>query len=98
MLEILIGPGTVAVEREGEAVNTQPSHERPSIRSGASPFRRYRERGPPMRAVVTRVTEASVTVEDEIVGSIAPGLLVLLGVAREDEDDDARTLAAKVVG
>lgn len=51
-----------------------------------------------MRAVVTRVIEASVTVEGEIVGTIGPGLLVLLGVAREDEDDDARALAAKVVG
>ena len=49
-----------------------------------------------MRAVVTRVSEASVTVEDEVVGEIGRGLLVLLGVAGDDGEEDARTLARKV--
>ncbi|MGP6157946.1 MAG: D-aminoacyl-tRNA deacylase [Vulcanimicrobiaceae bacterium] len=50
-----------------------------------------------MRAVVTRVASAGVDVEGETVGAIDGGLLVLLGVAATDSDDDARYLAKKVV-
>lgn len=49
-----------------------------------------------MRAVVQRVRRASVTVEGQVVGSIGPGLLVLLGVGRDDADRDADYLAAKI--
>jgi D-tyrosyl-tRNA(Tyr) deacylase len=49
-----------------------------------------------MRAVVQRVTRASVTVEREIVGEIGKGLVVLLGVARDDTREDADYLAAKI--
>jgi D-aminoacyl-tRNA deacylase len=49
-----------------------------------------------MRAVVQRVSEASVTVEQKIVGQIESGLVVLLGVAREDSEIDARYLAEKI--
>jgi D-aminoacyl-tRNA deacylase len=42
------------------------------------------------------VTEASVTVDSEIVGQIGPGLLVLLGVAEGDTDADADSLATKI--
>jgi D-tyrosyl-tRNA(Tyr) deacylase len=49
-----------------------------------------------MRAVLQRVTEASVTVEDEVVGRIGPGLLVLLGVAGDDTDADAVYIADKI--
>ncbi len=49
-----------------------------------------------MRAVVQRVTRASVTVEEEIVGEIGKGLVVLLGVARDDTREDADYLAAKI--
>jgi D-tyrosyl-tRNA(Tyr) deacylase len=49
-----------------------------------------------MRAVVQRVSRASVTVEGEIVGAIGPGLLVLVGVAEGDTEDEARWLAHKV--
>ena len=51
-----------------------------------------------MRAVVQRVTRASVTVEGEIVGSIQAGLCVLVGVGKDDAEADAATLAEKVVG
>src|SRR5262245_8817119 len=51
-----------------------------------------------MRACVQRVTEASVTVEGEIVGQIGLGLLVLLGVAADDTEEDAKQLAAKTAG
>lgn len=51
-----------------------------------------------MRAVVQRVKEASVTVEDEIVGEIKGGLLVLLGVGDEDDNKDLDYLVEKVVG
>jgi len=50
-----------------------------------------------MRSVVQRVTQASVTVGDEVTGEIARGLVVLLGVAQGDTDDDARQLAEKIV-
>jgi D-tyrosyl-tRNA(Tyr) deacylase len=49
-----------------------------------------------MRAVVQRVSEASVRVEDRVTGRIGPGVLVLLGVGRGDVDEDADTLADKV--
>jgi D-aminoacyl-tRNA deacylase len=51
-----------------------------------------------MRAVVQRVTRASVQFDGEIVGRIGPGWLVLLGVARGDSDADADRLAEKLVG
>ena len=50
-----------------------------------------------MRACVQRVRQAHVTVGDEVVGRIGPGLLVLLGVAAGDEEADARQLAEKIV-
>ena len=50
-----------------------------------------------MRAVVQRVTRANVTVEEEVVGEIKNGLVVLLGVARDDSEADAEYLAAKIV-
>jgi len=50
-----------------------------------------------MRAVIQRVTEASVEISDEIVGEIGAGLLVLLGVARDDANTDAAYLADKIV-
>lgn len=49
-----------------------------------------------MRAVVQRVAEARVRVGSEVVGEIGPGLCVLLGVAREDDEAAAQRLAAKV--
>jgi D-tyrosyl-tRNA(Tyr) deacylase len=50
-----------------------------------------------VRAVVTRVTSASVSVGGRVVGSIADGLLVLLGVAHVDAPADAHALAKKIV-
>jgi D-tyrosyl-tRNA(Tyr) deacylase len=49
-----------------------------------------------MRALVQRVSHASVTVAGQTVSAIGPGLLVLLGVARADTPGDADWLAAKV--
>ena len=51
-----------------------------------------------MRAVVQRVSAASVTVEGRKVGTIGPGLLVLLGVARGDTEKDGEYLAEKLAG
>ena len=50
-----------------------------------------------MRAVVQRVTGASVTVEGETVGAIGPGLMVLIGVASEDTDKDLKYIRDKVM-
>ena len=49
-----------------------------------------------MRAVVTRVSSASVEIGGEITGSIGTGFLVLLGVKNGDTEQDAKKLAAKV--
>ncbi len=51
-----------------------------------------------MRAVVQRVTRADVRVEGEVVGQIGLGFLVLLGVAADDQREDAVATAAKIVG
>ncbi|MGB8834961.1 MAG: D-aminoacyl-tRNA deacylase [Candidatus Sulfotelmatobacter sp.] len=51
-----------------------------------------------MRAVIQRVSRAKVTVNQEITGEIALGLLVLLGVARDDSESDANYLAEKIIG
>jgi D-tyrosyl-tRNA(Tyr) deacylase len=49
-----------------------------------------------VRAVVSRVDTAAVTVEGSVVGEIGRGLLSLVGVAREDDGDRARALARKI--
>ena len=49
-----------------------------------------------MRAVVQRVTRAKVTVADEVTGEIEKGLVVLLGVARDDTKADVEYLASKI--
>jgi D-tyrosyl-tRNA(Tyr) deacylase len=48
-----------------------------------------------MRAVIQRVTRASVTVERQVIGEIGNGLVVLLGIARDDTRKDADYLADK---
>ncbi len=50
-----------------------------------------------MRAVIQRVSEASVSVDGATVGRIGPGWLVLLGVARDDGDADAVWMADKLL-
>ncbi|GIM89375.1 D-aminoacyl-tRNA deacylase [Paractinoplanes toevensis] len=49
-----------------------------------------------MRALVQTVSRASVTVDDEVIGKIEDGLLVLLGVTHDDTPATARELARKV--
>jgi len=49
-----------------------------------------------LRALIQRVVAASVLVEDREVGRIGPGLVVFLGVGREDEESDARYLVEKI--
>ena len=49
-----------------------------------------------MRAVVQRVTSASVTVDGRVAGEIGAGLLVLLGVSRTDNPESATYLAEKI--
>ena len=50
-----------------------------------------------MRAVVQRVTNASVTVDNETVGAIGPGIMVLIGVADTDTDKDLKYIIDKVM-
>lgn len=51
-----------------------------------------------MRAVVQRVTKASVTVENQVVGAIENGLMVLVAVRGEDTEQDMDYIAKKIVG
>lgn len=51
-----------------------------------------------MRAVLTRVKYASVTIDGETVGKIGPGFLILLGVGPDDTEECARVLAEKALG
>src|SRR5271165_4502092 len=51
-----------------------------------------------MRAVVQRVSRASVEIGGELIGEIGKGLLVLLGVAQDDGEADADYLAGKIAG
>jgi D-tyrosyl-tRNA(Tyr) deacylase len=50
-----------------------------------------------MRALVQRVSEASVTVDGERIAAIGPGLLVLLGITHDDDSDAADRLARKLL-
>jgi len=50
-----------------------------------------------MRAVIQRVKSSSVAVENETVGKIGKGLLILLGIAKADKTDDVKYLADKIV-
>lgn len=51
-----------------------------------------------MRAVVQRVKRASVEVEEEIIGEIGKGLLVLLGVGEDDTNEDIDYMVNKILG
>lgn len=51
-----------------------------------------------MRAVIQRVSSASCTVDNDIIGKIDAGLLVLLGVEHDDTPEDAGWLAQKIAG
>jgi D-aminoacyl-tRNA deacylase len=51
-----------------------------------------------VRAVVSRVSTAAVTVAGSVVGEIGPGLLSLVGAGREDDAGRARELARKIAG
>ena len=50
-----------------------------------------------MRAVLTRVSSASVTIDNEVVGEIGKGFLILLGVGPEDNEEICRALAEKAL-
>ena len=50
-----------------------------------------------MRAVIQRVTRASVSVDGRVAGEVAAGLMVLLGVGRQDNPESAAYLAEKIV-
>ena len=51
-----------------------------------------------MRAVVTRVKQASVTIEGDVVGKIGQGFLILLGITHDDTPELCKKLAQKVLG
>ena len=49
-----------------------------------------------MKAILTRVSEASVTVDGEVVGSITDGVLALVGIGRDDAPDAWQTMVRKI--
>jgi D-tyrosyl-tRNA(Tyr) deacylase len=65
----------------------------------AAPTRRkkvFLRKGFLMRVVLQRVTRASVSVDGKVVGEIGAGLMALLGVGKDDTDEDARYIADKI--
>jgi D-aminoacyl-tRNA deacylase len=50
-----------------------------------------------MRALLQRVSRASVTVDEQVVGQIGQGLLVFLGIGQEDSEAQIKPLADKIV-
>ena len=56
------------------------------------------QKGPFMKAVLTRVRSASVSIDGELHGSIGQGFLILLGIAPEDTPESCRKLAEKCLG
>ncbi|HLZ63743.1 MAG TPA: D-aminoacyl-tRNA deacylase [Ktedonosporobacter sp.] len=50
-----------------------------------------------MRALLQRVTQASVTVDEQIVGQIGHGLLILLGIGQRDSEAQVKTLVEKII-
>jgi hypothetical protein len=64
---------------------------------GAAGPRSGRVPSPAVRALVQRVTRAEVRVADDLVGSIGPGLCVLVGVATGDDEARVERLASKLV-
>ena len=50
-----------------------------------------------MRALIQRVSRASVTVDDKVVGQIGQGLLVFLGIGQDDNETIVKTIADKIV-
>jgi D-tyrosyl-tRNA(Tyr) deacylase len=50
-----------------------------------------------MKLLLQRVTKAAVSVGKEVVGQIGPGLVIFLGVAKDDTEEDARYLANKII-
>lgn len=51
-----------------------------------------------MRALIQRVSQASVTVDGDVVGAIGQGVVVLVGVTHRDTEEEARWLARKIAG
>ena len=51
-----------------------------------------------MKAVIQRVKSAAVSVDDKIIGEIAVGFLILLGVEQNDTEDDLNYLVKKTIG
>lgn len=51
-----------------------------------------------MRLVIQRVSHASVTVDGQVISSIGNGLMILVGVEKEDTEEDAKWLATKAAG
>jgi D-tyrosyl-tRNA(Tyr) deacylase len=50
-----------------------------------------------LRALLQRVSEASVSVDDKVVGQIGPGVVVLIGISDQDTDDDSDYLVGKTL-
>ncbi|HEA47027.1 MAG TPA: D-tyrosyl-tRNA(Tyr) deacylase [bacterium] len=50
-----------------------------------------------MRAVIQRVKEAKVSVEGKVVGEVGQGIVILLGIGKDDQEEDAKYLADKIV-
>ena len=98
VVQVVFGPGLLdLVERLVDVVEVAAHLAVLVVELLAGFFQRFRHgRRPYVRALIQRVTEASVTIDGEVVGEIGAGLCVLVGVTHDDSPESSAKLAAKV--
>jgi D-tyrosyl-tRNA(Tyr) deacylase len=86
-----------AIQREGQGFRSYQNKNVENYSTAVNMPSKHFWIDPVMRAVIQRVEYAGVSVNGGIIGEIGPGLLLYLGVAKNDDEKDARLLSDKAV-